>query len=506
MAQAASIRLYRGLIAVLLPLWGMVGCSGSRKEPPLPDDDTLLRIEFRMSDTEWQRHHQDRSCKSRPETVIRTGRGDTLYAGKALQLKGRGNSTWQERKKPYSLRLREDITLPGMRPSSRYILLANAFDESFIRNAAGLQLSQRCGLGGADYNYALLYVNNSCKGLYLLTTRPTEPRPEKEAVLYISGYEDDATFISRQGTAVSLKEGKRYGSEERKKIERLYNLFESAVMQPDGIDPETGTYYADIADIGQLAVQYAAQEVIGNQDAGMGSVYLTCCTEPGRERISAGPLWDTDLSLNNPRSPAACKAAEVLWAASPRRTGDGTFKGLYYYLWQHEDFRICARKAYCNCVRQAMRQTLDSCLQEAERITNAAERDRRLYPENVRSRRYSEATARLKDYAERRMAYFDRLVEETGPMVCIYLCFDRKDTVHPDNKEVMLWVPAGEETTLPIAQDYRHIGDYWVLEATGERLPEKVCFTQTERAGLHISPLTRAGRWLDRKRRALRAL
>lgn len=484
----------------------MAACRDTPREPLPSDEDTILRIEFRMNEAAWAQHQEDRSYKSRPATVLLTGRGDTLYADEALQLKGRGNSTWQERKKPYSLRLHDTITLPGMRASSRYILLANAFDESFIRNAVGLQLSQRCGLGGADYAYASLYVNNQYKGLYLLTTRPTETCTGKGAILYISGYEDDATFVSRQGTSVSLKEGKGYSQAERERIERIYNLFESAVMQADGTDPETGTYYADIADIGELAVQYAAQEVTGNQDAGAGSVYLTCRTTSGEERIGAGPLWDTDLSLNNPRSPAACKAAEVLWAASPRRTKESAQKGLYYYLWQHEDFRECAKKAYCDCIREAMRQTLDSCLQEAERITNAAERDRRLYPENVRSRRYSEATARLKDYAERRMAYFDRLVEEASPMVCIYLCFDRKDTVHPDNKEVMLWVPAGEETTLPIAQDYRHIGDYWVLEATGERLPEKVCFTQTERAGLHISPLTRAGRWLDRKRRALRAL
>ena len=88
-------------------------------------------------------------------------------------LKGRGNSTWQwNEKKPYSLRLNEEKDLLGMGAASRWVLLADAFDLSGLKNKLSYDLARNAGMPYApDCQWVELYLNGEYAGLYLLSER-----------------------------------------------------------------------------------------------------------------------------------------------------------------------------------------------------------------------------------------------------------------------------------------------------------------------------------------------
>ena len=63
-----------------------------------------------------------------------------LYSG-ASEIKGRGNSTWSLPKKPYRLKLDKGTDLFGFGKSKHWVLLANWYDQTFLRNKLGYDLA-----------------------------------------------------------------------------------------------------------------------------------------------------------------------------------------------------------------------------------------------------------------------------------------------------------------------------------------------------------------------------
>lgn len=78
--------------------------------------------------------------------------GTVAYDDCSMQIKGRGNSTWEGNnpnspnppaKKPYSLKLDKKVELLGMPKHKRWVLLANFYDRTSIRNSVAFQIA-RC--------------------------------------------------------------------------------------------------------------------------------------------------------------------------------------------------------------------------------------------------------------------------------------------------------------------------------------------------------------------------
>lgn len=69
----------------------------------------------------------------------------TLYKG-ATEIKGRGNSTWGLPKKPYKLKLDKKTDLFGFGKNKHWVLLANYYDTTFLRNKLSYDLSGAMGM------------------------------------------------------------------------------------------------------------------------------------------------------------------------------------------------------------------------------------------------------------------------------------------------------------------------------------------------------------------------
>ena len=100
------------------------------------------------------------------------GNGQLCYSGRLDSVSGRGQSTWEEEKKSYNIRLEASADLLGMGSAENWVLLSNSKDASHIRNKMVFDLAAEAGLAySPDSRWVDLYLNGEYAGLYLLCER-----------------------------------------------------------------------------------------------------------------------------------------------------------------------------------------------------------------------------------------------------------------------------------------------------------------------------------------------
>lgn len=101
--------------------------------------------------------------------------GDMLIQGNAeygreysgtIQIKGRGNGSWQHIKKPYKIKLDVSTDLFGFGKNKHWVLLSNYHDESLLRNTIANEISTNMGLVGADTTWVDVVLNDVYVGNY----------------------------------------------------------------------------------------------------------------------------------------------------------------------------------------------------------------------------------------------------------------------------------------------------------------------------------------------------
>lgn len=97
----------------------------------------------------------------------RFGGGEVAYDG-AVEVKGRGNTSWSERKKPFKLKLDKKADLFGMGENKHWVLLANATDDSLLRDELSYKLAGAFGMTYQDGTWVDLVVNGKYYGNYYL--------------------------------------------------------------------------------------------------------------------------------------------------------------------------------------------------------------------------------------------------------------------------------------------------------------------------------------------------
>lgn len=100
--------------------------------------------------------------------ITNAGAHNTTFS--SAEIRGRGNSTWLEAKKPYAIKLNKKAEVLGMPKHKRWVLLANYFDKTCIRNSVAFEIARRSpGLGWTPRGYHVdLVVNGQFLGNYFL--------------------------------------------------------------------------------------------------------------------------------------------------------------------------------------------------------------------------------------------------------------------------------------------------------------------------------------------------
>ena len=99
--------------------------------------------------------------------------GETVYSGGLEKIKGRGNTSWEQEKKPYNITLEDSALLPGMTGQTTDYSLVSSSDLTFLRNRISNEMGELAGTGSMACIRVNLYINNSFEGVYELYQRIT---------------------------------------------------------------------------------------------------------------------------------------------------------------------------------------------------------------------------------------------------------------------------------------------------------------------------------------------
>ena len=232
-----------------------------------------------------------------------------------LQIRGRGNSTWDiHPKKPYRLKLTDKQSLLGMPSSKDWVLLANYSDKTLLRNAAALDLGTRMGFPWSPRSaFVEVYLNERYDGVYQLmeNIKVTKDRvnidelaaADVAADKITGGYllevdfrEDGKTMhTSIDDLPIVFQSPEEPALEQENYIKGYINEFETVLHSSGFADPATG--YAAYIDVDSFVRWYLVNEVFRNVDANMWS---SCWMyKPRGGKLFMGPLWDFDLAAGN---------------------------------------------------------------------------------------------------------------------------------------------------------------------------------------------------------------
>lgn len=233
-----------------------------------------------------------------------------------MEIKGRGNSTWTAPKKPYRLKLAADTPLLGMPASKHWVLLANYYDHSLLRNETALYLGTRTGLAWTPRTrYVEVLLNGDYLGLYQLAeqVRIGEQRINIKSMkakdvsgsALTGGYQlerdgrwgassADAGFMSSMQQPIVIKDPEVPTAEQSAYIQDYFGAFEQSLQSTYRADPAIG--YANYIDVDSFVDWYIVEEYTQNVDANFASVDLY---KPRDGKLTMGPLWDFDLAMEN---------------------------------------------------------------------------------------------------------------------------------------------------------------------------------------------------------------
>jgi len=364
---------------------------------------------FITTDDPLEYIHSSKKNKTTGNMTLVTNEGQLEFDGGLTQIKTRGNSTFYDKKKPYQIKLSKAADLLGLGSGKTWILLANAYDESSIRNKLVFDMAQAVGLSNnMSSDWVDLYINGEYHGNYLLSekieiakNRVDIKNLEKETEAVNSGVElssytafgkaegekgkakgvqipnnpsditggylleveassryaeESSGFVTKRNQPVVIKSPEYASSSQANYILDVFQKFEDALYAKDGINPNTGKSYEEYFDMTSFVKRYIIDEISRNVDAGVTSSFFYK-PEGEDSLVYSGPCWDYDTALG--RAWGDFASAEGL--GYPYFTEDYT-ANWYEALYRFPEFKKQIRSIYNETFRPVLEEMLSTGL------------------------------------------------------------------------------------------------------------------------------------------------
>lgn len=233
----------------------------------------------------------------------------------SVQIRGRGNSTWNMKKKPYRLKFpkKQRLLGPERANAKSWTLLANAGDKTMMRNALASDLGELLGLTfNPGARFVDLTMNGTYRGTYQISDqvnvnrlrvniteqkyRVTNPQANVSGgYLMEVGTDGGEVFRTSRGVRIRVYDPEdSIGTLQRNYIRNYVQTFEDALFGKDFADVKKG--WKQYVDTVSLVNLYLANEIAANAD-GFYSTYFY--KEKDDPLFYWGPLWDFDIAFNN---------------------------------------------------------------------------------------------------------------------------------------------------------------------------------------------------------------
>ena len=244
--------------------------------------------------------------------------GENMVQYDSLQIRGRGNSTWNLAKKPYRIKFNESTKFlgKGYAKNKSWTLLANHADKSLLRNAVTFAMGNFLG---QPFSPAAHFVDLVINGTYLgnyqvsdqinVDNKRVEIYEQEEVatddsnitggyLLEIDGFgtSEKVNFRTSKNLIISVKSPDEdvINTAQKNYIRQYLNDFEATLFSPNFTDATNG--YRAIVDSATLMSWYIATELSANID-GFWSTYIY--KDQDDPHLYFGPLWDYDIAYNN---------------------------------------------------------------------------------------------------------------------------------------------------------------------------------------------------------------
>lgn len=400
--------------------------------------------------------------------LIIDGRGHKYFEGTVEEMHCRGNSSFEDtEKKSYTIQLSKKADLFGMGSAKKWLLIANAFDDTLLRNTIAFSIADLLKLSYTpEAQYVDVYENGRFIGNYLLSEKievgknRVDVRNLEKEVKLLNDVPDLGTmefFMEQQGRLFStkgyriekdpddisggylleLETSDRYGLEasgfltsrmqpvvfaspkyasyaQVSYIAERYQDFEDAVFSADGHSPYTGALYSDYIDMDSFARKYLLEELVKNLDASFTSQYIYKYEDAISEKFFAGPCWDYDKSIA--ASGITDDGIDLhdpvgLYAALQRKDSD-----IWYALYQHEDFRQETANIFFRELEPQLREEIENItysnkkLLSRSNVCNIIRWNTFSQLENLEQKQelYDQKVDELVEFIEKRMDFLER--------------------------------------------------------------------------------------------------
>lgn len=290
----------------------------------------------------------DHSLKAMGSIALVSADCRLISSGDLTQVKGRGNSTWDTDKKPYQIKLKNKTSLvEGAEKSKTWVLLANAYDPTSLRNKVAFDLADLIGLLGSPQSELVdLYYDGDYRGTYLLSEKvevgsgrvdidslddanedaneniddfdalPVVPTTNAYGceMQYVDGQKDpedisggylleidggyylgEKSWFKATSGLVFVVKSPEYAT--RNEMEYISVQVEEilACANSNSVNPTTGKGLFDYIDKDSFVRYVMFQEWLKNPDMSRSSMFFYKMRGDGK--LYAGPVWDYDSSF-----------------------------------------------------------------------------------------------------------------------------------------------------------------------------------------------------------------
>ena len=289
------------------------------------------------------------------------------------RLRVRGHSTsWIRTKLSYKVKLDAKSSVLGMPASKNWVLLANFYDRSMLRNDVAFEAAHRIGVPWAPRMHPVeVWLNGRPAGLYQLG-EGIEAEPDRADRFGAGGVlleadswaDDDPVFTTDHGLQTYIKEPEDIEPAVVDTVATKVQDFEDALYGSDYRDPDHG--YRAFVDVDSFVDWWLVNELMKNLDSPYNNSIWMLLGSDGRLRM--GPVWDfdqaagnrTDWALDDPRgwflrrnwydaaaprlSPTQMKGPDGHWLN--RMFSDPWFQGQADERWQEVRASLVTLPAY----------------------------------------------------------------------------------------------------------------------------------------------------------------